>query len=83
MKKKTIDLKSVCLMGSLQCLLVLGLASCAQGFDSNELYTSKVTNSQLASPAESDLTFTSKVNPDGTERVQVAGAVVAGAGGYQ
>lgn len=83
MKKKTINLKSVCLMGSLQCLLVLGLASCAQGFDSNELYTSKVTNSQLASPAESDLTFTSKVNPDGTESVQVAWPVVSGAGGYQ
>ena len=83
MKKKTINLKSVCLMGSLQCLLVLGLASCAQGFDSNELYTSKVTNSQLASPAESDLTFTSKVNPDGTESIQVAWPVVSGAGGYQ
>ncbi len=82
MKKMTTNLKSLCLWGFLQCLIVGGLASCAQGFDSDELYASKVTNSQLESPAESDLTFSTKVNADGTESIQVSWNVVSGAGGY-
>lgn len=81
--KKMTNFKSLCLRGVLQCLLVGGLVSCAQGFDNDELFTSKVTDSQLESPAQSDLTFSSKVNADGTESIQVAWPVVSGAGGYQ
>lgn len=82
-KKMKIFFKSLCFKGVLPCLIVGALASCAQGFDNDELYTSKVTDSQLESPAQNELTFSSKVNADGTESIQVTWPVVSGAGGYQ
>lgn len=65
------------------CLAMLAtLASCADGFDSNETFASTVKDSQLASPTLSEGSFTSKVNADGSESVQVSWEVVPGAGGY-
>lgn len=62
---------------------VLALASCSQGFDNNELWTSSVSNSQLESPAESDVTFSRVFNADGTQSVKVSWPVVYGASGYE
>lgn len=60
----------------------LAFASCAEGFDDNETFTSDVTNSQLTSPELTKDCFETKVKSDGSEQVQVSWKVVHGAGGY-
>lgn len=58
------------------------LASCQKGFDSDETFASTVRNSQLTSPTLTKANFTQKVNPDGSESIQVSWDAVMGAGGY-
>lgn len=58
------------------------LASCAQGFDSCETFTSDVKNSQLTSPELTKDCFSTVTKSDGSEQVQVSWNVVKGAGGY-
>lgn len=59
------------------------LASCANGFDSEEAWSSDVSGVQLLSPSLGDANFSTVVNPDGTESVKVQWDVVKGAGGYE
>ena len=63
-------------------VIVAIVSSCAKGFDGDETFTSTVKDSQLASPTLNESCFSSKVNADGTESVQVSWEVVPGAGGY-
>lgn len=60
----------------------LMLSSCSKGFDSDESFSSTVRDSQLTSPTLTKANFTSKVNPDGSESIQVTWDAVMGAGGY-
>lgn len=80
--KRMITFKSL-FRGSVCGLVALAIASCAQGFDNNELFTSSVSNSQLESPAQSDITFSRVFNADGSQSVKVSWPVVAGASGYE
>ncbi len=57
--------------------------SCVRGFDDNETWKSDATGIQLESPALTEANFSTKVNADGSESVQVAWTVVKGAGGYE
>lgn len=57
--------------------------SCQKGFDSDEVFQSKVTNSQLESPEQTDISFSRVFNADGTQSVQVSWPVVVGASGYE
>lgn len=54
------------------------MVSCADTYGDNDTFTSSVRNSQLVSPAESDITITP--NTDG-DRMTIAWPVVHGAGG--
>ena len=56
------------------------MVSCADTYGDNDTFTSSVHNSQLVSPAESDITITP--NTDG-DRMTIAWPVVHGAGGYE
>lgn len=58
-------------------------ASCAQGFDDGEKFTSSVTNTQLESPELTDGSFSTKIQSDGSEVIMVTWDVVHGAGGYE
>lgn len=82
MKKWMRSLSQVCL-GGLMAFAVVAMASCADGFDNDETFTSKVTNSQLDSPELTAKSFSSKVNADGSESVQVTWTVVPGASAYR
>ena len=57
-------------------------ASCADGFDGEETFTSDVHDSQLSSPTLTDGNFSSVVNADVTESIRVTWDVVPGAYGY-
>ncbi len=81
MKKMT--LKSRLFGGVVAVSAALLAVSCAQGFDDNETWKSDVTGTQLESPALTEANFATKVNPDGSESVQVSWDVVKGAGGYE
>lgn len=71
-------LKSLC--GGFLAVSALLLVSCAQdGYDDDERWASDVTNTQLESPAEEDITITAST--DGSKTV-IAWPVVYGAGGY-
>ena len=60
--------------------VALFMASCAvDGFDNDEQFASDVTNAQLESPAEDDITVTSSA--DGKSQT-ISWPVVQGAGGY-
>ena len=82
MRKRTKSLRSLCMIG-LMVVAVMVLNSCAEGFDNDETFISKVTNSQLNSPELTAKSFSNKVNADGSESVQVTWAVVPGASGYR
>ena len=56
------------------------LTSCADTYDGGDTFESSVRNSQLASPAEGDITITP--NTDG-DKMNIAWPVVHGAGGYE
>ena len=58
------------------------LASCNQGFDNDESFSSGVSNSVLETPALDANCFTTLTNSDGTESVKVTWPVVYGANGY-
>lgn len=81
MSKNHFKQKTCCLASFVVALV--GLSSCAEGFDSNEVWGSDVTNAQLESPALSDANFSTVVNSDGSESVRVQWDVVTGAGGYE
>lgn len=59
------------------------LASCAEGFDDDETFSSDVKNTQLTSPELTKDCFSIVTKSDGSEQVQVAWKVVQGAGGYK
>ena len=61
----------------------LFLASCQQGFESDELFKSDVSDSQLESPKQESISFSRVFNADGTQSVKVSWPVVAGASGYE
>lgn len=82
MKNVKAKFRFICGCGSLF-LASLAMGSCADGFDSNESFTSSVTDSQLESPVLDTSKFTTKVNSDGSESIQVSWNVVHGAGGYE
>jgi len=69
-------------LGSAVLVSAMMLTSCSKGFDNDETFSSKVTNSQLASPVLSKANFTTLVNSDGSESIKVAWDAVMGAGGY-
>jgi len=79
MKSKMKIKKTV--VGSLICLsMIFSVSSCAgDGFD-EETFSSGVTNTQVESPKESDVSFTKIA---GTTNVKVSWPVVMGASGYQ
>ncbi len=56
------------------------MTSCADTYDGNDTFESDVRNTQLASPAEGDITITP--NTDG-DQMTIAWPVVYGAGGYE
>lgn len=60
--------------------ITLSVSSCAEGFDSNEVFASSVSNTQLESP---DITFSRVFNSDGSQSVKVSWPVVLGASGYE
>lgn len=72
-------LKSICGLS-----MVIGLASCAEGFDSNEQFTAGggVKNAQLEAPQLTEESLKVQINADGSESVDVSWPVVMGAGGY-
>lgn len=61
---------------------VMLLTACSKGADCDETFTSTVRNSQLTSPTLTKGNFSQKVNPDGSESIQVSWDAVMGAGGY-
>lgn len=63
-------------------LMLLLMASCADGIDDNERFSSGVTNTQLQSPELTSDCFATIMNSDGSESVKVTWPVVFGAGGY-
>ncbi len=72
-------------LSSICCLsMVIGLASCAEGFESDETFTAGagVKNAQLEAPQLSEDNLTVQINADGSESVDVSWPVVYGAGGY-
>lgn len=69
-------------LGSAVLVSAMMLTSCSKGFDNDETFSSKVTNSQLASPVLSKANFTTLVNSDGSESIKVTWDAVMGAGGY-
>ena len=79
MKKMTLKMK---LFGGLVGAALLAV-SCAQGFDDNETFKSDVSNSQMESPTLTETSFSTRVNPDGSESVVVSWPVVKGANGYE
>ena len=81
MKKMTF--KSRLFGGFVGVAAALFAVSCAQGFDDNETWRSDVTGAQLESPALTEANFSTRVNADGSESVQVSWDVVPGAGGYE
>lgn len=81
MSKNHLKQKTCCLASFVVALI--GLSSCAEGFDNNEVWGSDVTNVQLESPTLSDANFSTVVNSDGSESVKVQWDVVKGAGGYE
>lgn len=64
-------------------IALLAFASCSKGFDSNELFTSSVSNSQLESPTQDEIIFSRVSNSDGSQSVKVSWPVVKGASGYE
>jgi len=60
------------------CLFLVGVTSCKQGFDNNEVFYGGVTGVTLESPDPGAVTFTKL---DGT-KVKIVWPVVMGAGGY-
>ena len=59
------------------------LSSCKQGFESDEVFQSEVTNAQLESPSQEKVQFSRVFNSDGTQSVKVSWPVVSGASGYE
>lgn len=81
MKQK--HFKHRALLGSwaVAALGLVTLGSCAgDGFDENEKWESSVKNAQLTSP---ELSFSTIVSSDGSEKVKVSWTAVKGAGGYE
>lgn len=78
MKKMTLKMK---LFGGLVAVALLA-TSCAQGFDDNETFVSDVHDTQMQSPTLAESNFSTRVNADGSESVQVSWPVVPGASGY-
>jgi len=58
-------------------------ASCAQGFDNDEVFNAGVNNSQLESPTQEQITFSRVFNADGSQSVKVSWPVIMGASGYK
>ncbi len=63
------------------CLLFIGLVSCAEGFNDDEVFNSGVTDTQLESPDASKFVVSS-VSIGGEEGFLITWPVVYGAGGY-
>ena len=82
MKKNRFFMCSKICMLALIGVGALFLASCSKGFDSDETFSSTVRDSQLASPTLTKANFSQRVNPDGSESIQVTWDAVMGAGGY-
>ena len=82
MKKKMVKSKFLFRNG-IMWFMLSAFVSCAQGFDSDELFQSDVQNAQLESPAQSELTFSRVFNADGSQSVKVSWPVVNGASGYE
>lgn len=66
-------------LGSAALMLAL-VSSCADGFDSKEVFSAGVSNAQLEAPVLNELE--TQVNSDGSESVIVSWPVIMGAGGY-
>lgn len=62
---------------------ILFLASCSKGADCDESFSSSVQNATMTSPKSESISFTTKINSDGSESVQVSWPIVHGAGGYE
>ncbi len=72
-------------LGSACCVtMMLGLASCAEGFDDNERFSqgAGVKNTQLEAPQLEEKNLKVQINSDGSESVDVSWPVIYGAGGY-
>ena len=74
--------KEVMRSGLISLAICALLASCNQGFDNDESFSSGVSNSVLETPALDANCFTTLTNSDGTESVKVTWPVVYGANGY-
>ncbi|MBO4598649.1 MAG: DUF4957 domain-containing protein [Bacteroidaceae bacterium] len=74
--------KEVLRSGLISLAICALLASCNQGFDNDESFTSGVSNSVLATPAIDANCFSTLTNSDGTESVKLTWPVVYGANGY-
>ncbi len=61
----------------------LFLASCSKGADCDESFSSSTQNAVLTSPSSESIGFATKIESDGSEKVQVSWSVVHGAGGYE
>lgn len=79
----TIKARSMAVLTAALSSGLLGLVSCADGFDSNETWKSDVSNTQLESPALTEDNLSVVVNSDGSESVKVSWPAVTGAGGYE
>lgn len=64
------------------CLFLIGVTSCKEGFDDDELFSSGVSGITLESPKLDNNSFATVITTDGTEKVKVTWPVVYGAGGY-
>lgn len=74
--------KEVMRSGLISLAICALLASCNQGFDNDESFSSGVSNSVLETPALDANCFTTLTNSDGTESVKVTWPVIYGANGY-
>lgn len=75
------NFKIVCGICCLSTILLA--ASCADGIDDSERFSGGVTNAQLESPVIDDTSFSTLLNPDGSESVKLTWPVIYGAGGFQ
>lgn len=80
MKKSRISVLAM-LSSAFICAMTV-LSSCANGFDSDETFTSLVTNSTLQSPELTSENISVKTDAVGNELIQVSWKHVSGASGY-
>jgi len=77
--KRSVSSKQLCAIAAIVAGTWLA-TSCADTYNGNDTFESSVRNTQLASPAEGDITITP--NTDG-DQMTIAWPVVYGAGGYE